>query len=280
MRLGVQVSIAGKIFNAVNRAEELRCNTMQIFTHSPREFRHGKLSAADIKEFKKRRQKTDISPVFVHMPYVVNLASPRRRVYERSITIYIEEVQQVSTLGAEYLVTHMGSHRGEGEAKGLRRFCKGMNVILKETQETKVSILLENTAGSGHSVGHNFKHMRQVLETVSWNKRLGVCLDTCHAFVAGFDLSTPRGLARLINEIDKNVGIERVKLIHLNDARDALGSLRDRHDHIGKGKIGIEGFKYIVNHPKLRKVPLVLETPKSTDDDDKINLEIIRRIKK
>ncbi|MFC1704306.1 deoxyribonuclease IV [Candidatus Omnitrophota bacterium] len=279
MRLGVQVSIAGKIYKAVERAQELHCNTMQIFTHSPREYRSGSLSPADIKEFKKLRQKVDINPVVIHMPYIVNLASPHKKLYEKSIELYIEEIKQAGLLGAEYLVTHMGSHRGKGEAKGLRRFWEGMDIILKSTQMTKVSILLENTSGSGFSVGHTFEHVGRVVEGVKGHKRLGLCLDTCHAFAAGYNIATLDGLNKTLHEIDTWIGLNRLKVIHLNDIKDHLGSQRDRHEQIGKGKIGLEGFRAIVNHHRLRRLPFILETPKHSEDDDKINLEIIRRIR-
>ena len=279
MRLGVQVSIAGRIYNAIDRAKELGCNTIQIFTHSPREYRHGKISPADIKEFRKRREKVDIFPLVVHIPYIVNLASPYGKLYHRSIEIYIEEINQAETLGAEYLVTHMGSHRRKGEARGLKRFWQGMETILENTKHTKVSVLLENTSGSGYGLGYNFEHLSKVFEGTSWNKRLGFCLDTCHAYVSGYDLSNMSGLDKALADMDRFIGLDRLKLIHLNDAKDSLGSKRDRHEHIGKGKIGLEGLRNIVNHPRLRNIPFILETPKQNLEDDRINLEIIRRIR-
>jgi len=280
MRLGVQISIAGKIYNAIDRAKELGCNTMQIFTHSPREYRSGPLSASDIAEFKKRRQKVDICPLVVHMPYIVNLASPNKKLYHRSIEIYIEEIKQAGALGAEYLVTHMGSHRGKGEEKGLQRFQDGMVAILKNTQRTKVTVLLENTAGSGNSLGHKFKHLHPVFKATGWNKRRGLCLDTCHAYAAGYNLSTKVSLDLMLSEINQYIGLNRLKVIHLNDTRDALGSTKDRHENIGKGKIGMKGFRNIINHPKLKRVPLILETPKLSEKDDELNLDTIRKIRR
>jgi len=280
MRLGVHVSIADKIYNSIDRAKGLGCNTMQIFSRSPREFRGIPLKPEDCEEFRRRRKKSNIKPIFVHMPYLVNLASPDNKLYRTSIKLYIDSIKDADALGAEYIVTHMGSHKGSGEEKGLRRFSDAINVIFDKTKDSKVSILLENTSGSGFSIGHNFQQQKKVIDEIEDKSRIGMCLDTCHAFTAGYDIATKDGLKDTIAQLEEQVGLKYLKLIHLNDSRDNFGSLRDRHEHIGKGKIGLEGFKNIVNHPKLKNVPCVLETPKASENDDKMNLKTVRKLRK
>lgn len=280
MRLGVHVSIADKIYNSIDRAKGLGCNTMQIFSRSPREFRNIPLNLEDCEEFKRRRRKSGIKPIFIHMPYLVNLASPDDKLYRTSIKLYIDSIKDADSLGAEYIVTHMGSHKGSGEENGLRRFSKAINTIFDKTKDSKVSILLENTSGSGFSIGHNFGQQRKVIDRIEDKSRIGICLDTCHAFTAGYDIATEEGLKDTIAQLDEQVGLKYLKLIHLNDARDDFGTLRDRHEHIGEGKIGLEGFRNIVNHPKLKNVPFVLETPKASEEDDKMNLKTVKKLRK
>ncbi|MBM3248223.1 MAG: deoxyribonuclease IV [Candidatus Omnitrophica bacterium] len=279
MRLGVHVSIADKIYNSIDRAKGLGCNTMQIFSRSPREFRGIPLKLGDCEEFKRRRKKSNIKPIFVHMPYLVNLASPDNKLYRTSIKLYIDSIKDADALGAEYIVTHMGSHKGSGEENGLRRFSNAIDAILDKTKGSKVSILLENTSGSGFSLGHNFHQQKIVIDQIEDKSRIGICLDTCHAFTAGYDIATKEGLKETVAQLDGQVGLKYLKLIHLNDARDDFGTLRDRHEHIGKGKIGMEGFRNIVNHPKLKNVPFVLETPKASEKDDIMNLKAIRSLR-
>jgi len=278
MLLGVQVSILGKIYEAVDRAKDLGCNTMQMFSRNPREWRRGKLSNEDIEEFRKRKQNSKISPLFVHIPYLINLASPYKRLYRASIKAYIEDIEESELLEVDYIVTHMGSHKKKGEGFGIRRIIEALNIIIDRTRNSKVKILLENTAGSGSWLGYKFEHQRKIIEGIENKERMGICLDTCHTYVAGYDLSTEKGLEDTLTEIDDLIGLNRLKLIHLNDTKDRLGSRRDRHEHIGKGRMGIDAFKRIVNHQKLKDLPFVLETPKKTEKDDIMNLEIVKSL--
>jgi len=280
MRLGVQVSTAGGIQESISRANSLGCNTMQIFSRDPRQWRKSRLSPEDIEHFKKLRKKSNISPVFVHIPYLINLASPYGVLYKNSIKAYIEDIEETESLGAEYLVTHMGSHKKSGEEQGLKRITAALNKILDRTKGSCVSILLENTAGSGSWLGYKFEHQRAIIDGIEDKSRIGICLDTCHAYVSGYNLGTPQGYKETIAQLDKIVGINRLKLIHLNDTKDKLASHRDRHEHIGRGKIGLEGFSRIINDRRLKNVPLILETPKDNEDADKINLEIIKKLRK
>ncbi|MDP2938589.1 MAG: deoxyribonuclease IV [Candidatus Omnitrophota bacterium] len=278
MRLGVHVSIAGKIYEAIDRAKQLGCNTIQIFSRSPREWRNTRLNTEDIKEFRQRREKAKIYPLFIHVPYLTNLASPFKKLYQASIKYYIEYLKEAEILGAEYLVSHMGSHKKSGERVGIKRFSQALNIIFQKTKGLKVILLLENTSGSGSWLGYKFQHQQKIINNIQEQKRIGICFDTCHGFSAGYDIATKDGLDKTLDEMDKLIGLKWLKLIHLNDSKDKLGSLRDRHEHIGKGKIGIGGFRNIVNYPKFRDLPFILETPKTTESDDKRNLAIIRQL--
>ncbi len=280
MKLGVHVSIAGKIYESIDRAKDLGCNTMQIFSRSPREWRGKGSSAADIKEFRLRRQKAKIYPLFIHVPYLANLASPFKSLFEASIKYYIEYLKEAESLGAEYLVSHMGSHKKSGEKAGIKRITRGLNIIFRETKSLRVILLLENTSGSGSWLGYKFWHQQKIIGNIREQSRIGICFDTAHAYSAGYNIATGEGLNKTLEEIDELVGLEKLKLIHLNDSRDDFGSLRDRHEHIGKGKIGLEGFANIVNHPRLREVPFILETPKASEADDKRNLKVVRSLLK
>jgi deoxyribonuclease IV len=278
MRLGVHVSIAGKIYEAIDRAGALGCETMQIFSRSPREWKHAPLDPQDIREFKKRRKSSGIKPLVIHVPYLTNLASPRSRLFYNSVRYNIEYLEEADALGAEYLVTHSGSHKKTGEAKGITRVTEALNRILARTAAVKTMVLLENTSGSGSWLGYTFWHLKKIIENIAEPKRIGICLDTCHAYCAGYDIATAEGLEATIKELDELVGLEKLKLVHLNDSRDPLGSHLDRHENIGKGKIGLPGIKGIINHPKLCHLPFILETPKKDLADDIRNLKTVRKL--
>lgn len=278
MKLGVHVSIAGKIYEAVDRAVALGCNTMQIFSRSPRGWRGAKLKPTDIFEFKQRRKQAQILPLFIHVPYLTNLASPFKKLYELSIKFYIEYLKEAEILGAEYLVSHMGSHKKSSEKDGLKRLTRALNIILKETKGLKVILLLENTSGSGSWLGYKFAHQKRIIQNLRQPERIGLCLDTCHAYSAGYDIATKEGLENTLFEINETAGLNKLKLIHLNDSKDKLGSLHDRHEHIGKGAIGLEAFRRIVKHPKLKDLPFILETPKKSEFDDIMNLKVVRNL--
>jgi len=278
MRLGVHVSIAGKIYESIDRARALGCEAMQIFSRNPREWKHAPLAAQDIAEFKKRRKKSHISPLVIHVPYLTNLASPQSRLFYNSVRFNIEYLQEADGLGAEFLVTHMGSHKKSGEARGIARVSEALNRILAKTSGLKTMILLENTSGSGSWLGYRFWHQKKILDGIKNKKRIGICLDTCHAYSAGYDIATETGLETTLSEIDNLVGLEKLKVVHLNDSKDGLGLRHDRHEHIGKGEIGLAGFKRIINHPKLHQLTFILETPKNDLNDDRRNLQTVRKL--
>lgn len=279
MLLGVHVSGVAKIYEALDRAHELGCNTMQVFSRNPQRWREDFFTAQEIEEFNRRQEIFKIKPVFIHIPYLINLASPNPKLYKVSIEAYIEDILEASRIKADYIITHMGSHKATSEPAGLKRLIRALNTILEKTKESKVGILLENTSGSGSWLGYKFNHQRIVLQGLKNKERVGLCLDTAHAYLAGYDISTKIGLEILLNEIEKTAGLAHIKLIHLNDAKDKLGSKHDRHEHIGKGNIGMEGMRRIINHPKLRNIPFILETPKKIEGDDIMNLNTVRKLR-
>ncbi|MDD2702545.1 MAG: deoxyribonuclease IV [Candidatus Omnitrophica bacterium] len=276
MRLGVHVSTAGNIYDAVDRARELGCTSMQIFSRNPQRKREVFLSGEDIGEFVARLKTANIKPFFIHAPYTVNLASPDKGLWKRSIKVYIEDIREAFKLRADYIVTHMGSHKETSEEEGTARFIQALNCIIEKTADTPVGLLLENVAGSGSWIGHHFFQQKQVIDALADKSRVGLCLDTAHAYSAGYDVATREGLKDVLDEIDALVGLDRLKLIHLNDTKDALGSHRDRHEHIGQGRIGSAGMKRIVTSRRLQHAAFILETPKDSGDSDRMNLEVVR----
>jgi deoxyribonuclease IV len=280
MLLGVHVSTAGKIYESLDRAKKLGCNTMQIFARNPQRFkRETPLDPSDAEEFRRRRILCAINPVFIHIPYLINLASPRPSLYHASIEAYIADMRDAALLGADYIVTHMGSHTDTSEEFGLRRLIKALKIILDKTEGSEVGILLENTTGSGSWLGYDFIHHQRIFRELDGNARIGACLDTAHAFLAGYDMSSSEAIDMTIDEITETVGSGRLKLIHLNDAFGEAGSHHDRHQHIGKGGIGKLGMARIINHPALKSLPFVLETPKNSPTADKMNLQAVRRLR-
>lgn len=280
MLLGVHVPVKGGICNVFPQAEILGCNTIQIFSRSPQRWRQKVLNPRDIETFNRLSEKSDIRPIFIHIPYLINLASPEEKLYEASIQAYIEDIFETDALGAEYIVTHMGSHKKTSEGAGLDRLIKAINIIFEKTKHTKINMLLENTAGSGSWLGYKFIHQKNVIEGLKYKQRAGLCLDTAHAYSAGYNIADKFGLEDMLDEIDSLVNCELIKLIHFNDTKDKLGSHRDRHEHIGKGSIGLEGMKRILNHPKLRNKAFILETPKDSENADKVNLDVVRSLRR
>jgi len=287
MILGVHVSGAGKIYQALDIAKSLGADTMQIFSRSPQSWRNGsQLALEDIREFNLRRKKFKINPVFIHISYLINLASPDPRLYNGSIQAYIEDIQEAEKLGADFIVTHMGSHKETSEDAGIKRLVEALNRILEKTRGSNVGILLENTSGSGSWLGYRFYHQQKILKGLKEKSRaacaarVGLCLDTAHAYLAGYNLASKVGLEKMLDEIQEMVGIKLVKLIHLNDAAGELGCHHDRHDHIGQGHIGLAGMRRIINHPKLKNIPMILETPKSTPESDQENLALVRKLRR
>lgn len=279
MRIGVHVSIAGKIYESLERAKALGCTAMQIFSRNPRGWRVAKLDPEDAARFRELKKKLDIRPVVVHIPYIINLATPDKALYAKSIDAYIEDVRRADELGAEYFVTHLGSHVGSGEDGGIRRFADAMNAIIRQARP-KTMMLLENTAGSGSWIGYTFDHMKRIVDGLDDARNVGVCLDTAHTFEAGYDIKAKAGLEATLEEFDALIGAGLIRVVHFNDSLSPLGSRVDRHQHIGKGRLGLEALGRIINHPKLRQAAFIMETPKKTDKDDKRNLAAAKKLYK
>jgi deoxyribonuclease-4 len=277
MRFGFHLSISGSIDRSVGRALELGCETFQIFTRNPRGWAYRPLEEEAGKRFREGVERSGLDPVFSHMPYLPNLASPRQEVYERSVESLKQELKRAEILGIPYLVTHLGSHLGAGKEEGRKRIVRALKEALQEVPN-EVTVLLENTAGTRHSMGSSFEEIRETLDRVGEEGRLGACLDTCHAFAAGYDLGGERAVDETLEAWNREVGLHRLQLIHLNDSRGRLGSRRDRHEHIGLGKIGEDGFRAFLRHPAVQELPLIMETPVDERRDDCGNLEVVRRL--
>lgn len=251
---------------------------MQIFARNPRQWRKTSLSEEDIKTFKAKIKEAKINPVAIHIPYTLNLAAAKQSFYKITIREFTQDLLEADKLGAEYLVTHMGSYKGTTEMRGLLKIAEALKKILQKAKNIKTKILLENTSGSGNWLGATFLHQKFVFSEIGETEQIGICLDTAHAWAAGYKIDEASELNRLLDEIEKAVGLERLKMIHLNDTHEKLSSLRDRHCDIGAGLIGKRGIELILNHPKLKNIPFVLETPKEREEDDIRNLKVAREL--
>ena len=269
MKLGFHVSIQGGVDRAVDRAEAIGCDTFQIFTQSPRMWRSRELREEKVTRFRDRLSETGIDPVNSHMPYIPNLSTPDPVNHRKSVDTLKTEIGRCNRLGIGYLVTHLGSHLGSGTERGMERVVEALNSVNAVFEETPI-ILLENTSGKTNEVGSTFEEIGRIIERAE-SDRVGLCMDTCHAYTRGYDIATRRGLAEALDELDSHIGLERLHLVHLNDARDPLGSRLDRHEHIGLGTIGEEGFRVILGSA-LRMVPMVMETPMDEKRGDVDNM--------
>ena len=276
MQVGCHVSASGSIDKSVDNAVERDCSAFQIFTRSPRSWHAKDLTKEVIDAFKSKLKdsKIDRFATCAHMPYLPNLATPKDDAFEKSVNTLINEVERCAQLGIPYLVTHLGSHLGTGEEAGIKKLVEA----LTKAGQTKndVMILLENTAGQKNSVGSDFKQLGEIFKQLKPGKKFGVCLDTCHAFVAGYDLRTAEKVKETFKEFDKHVGIENLKILHLNDARGEIGCNLDRHYHLGLGGIGEEGITSVVKFANKKKIPIILETPIDDDRDDFENVKIAK----
>jgi len=278
MQVGAHVSISGSIANAVSNAIERKCNAFQIFTRSPRSWFAKELERVDINEFKDKLSSSNIDrfATTAHMPYLPNLSSPDKEGYDKSVKTMIKEVERCNSLGIPYLVTHLGSHRGTGEEKGIKRLVDALNKVAEV--DADVTILLENTAGQKNSVGSNFEQWSEIFSKCKQKNRFGVCFDTCHAFAAGYDLRKKQNVEKTLKEFDELIGFENLKILHLNDSKGMLNENRDRHEHIGLGQIGDEGMTEIIKIMNKKKIPMILETPIDEKRDDFGNVEKVKSL--
>ena len=276
-RVGVHTSIAGGVSKSVERAVALNCTTMQIFTHNPRRWQESRIPDEEVERFAYLRRKHDIDPVFSHCSYLINLASQSDQVLKRSVKLLSHELMNAERLGIEYVVLHTGSAGNDDETMARARAVRSLLEAL-DAGQFRSSLILENTAGERGDITSSISTLAEIMDKCGGENIAGICLDTCHAFSSGYDLRTSDGVEKLIYEINKYAGLDKLKLIHLNDSKKPLGSGVDRHENIGEGHIGIKGFENLLSAPGIAKVPLVLETPKKSDDDDRKNLERVFKI--
>ena len=276
MHVGCHVSISGSIDMAVDNAVQRKCSAFQIFTRNPRGWHAKPLTDKDTASFKSKMQASGIDRLATcaHMPYLPNLATPKDDGFDKSVNTLISETERCAQLGIPYLVTHLGSHLGTGEAAGIKRLVSGLSKAGKTDND--VMILLENTAGQKNSVGSDFEQLGEIFGQLDPAERFGVCLDTCHAFVAGYDLRTKDDVEKTFAEFDRHVGLEHLKILHLNDAKGDMGCNLDRHYHLGLGGIGEAGISAVVRLANKKGIPIILETP---IDDVRDDFENIRKAK-
>ena len=276
VQIGAHVSISGSIANAITNASERECSAFQVFTSNPRGWHAKDLTDDDITNYKNNLSQSNIDrfATVAHMPYLPNLSSPEISVYEKSIHTMIREVERCDKLGIPYLVTHLGSHKGTGEDKGIQRLVSALTEVAKTNKD--VTILLENTAGQKNSVGSDFTQLAEIFFGLKPASRFGICIDTCHAFAAGYDLRNEKNVKDVFEKFDSEIGLKHLKIIHLNDSKGELGCHLDRHEHIGLGHIGEAGLSQVVKLANKNKIPIILETP---IDERRTDFENIRKAK-
>ncbi|MDD1735004.1 MAG: deoxyribonuclease IV [Methanothrix sp.] len=278
LRLGVHVSVAGGIDRAVSRAQEKGCDAFQIFSSNPRGWLLSPISRLSAERFVSSLSQSGLFPAVDHMPYLPNMASARDEVYQKSVQALILELDRCRMLGISYLVTHLGSHLGAGRESGMERIISALEAAL-ERHNGRTVLLLENSSGTRNSVGSSFQEIATIIDSLPQEKeRIGVCLDTCHLHAAGYDLRSSQALESVLEQFRDCIKMEHLRLIHLNDCRGGLGAHLDRHEHIGLGQIGEEGFRAVLSHPALSGLPMILETPQDSRRDDLGNLETARRL--
>ncbi len=274
MNIGAHVSIKGGYTKVFDEIKEIDGTCGQIFTHSPRNWRFPDIDEDDAGEFKKIYQKKEIWPILIHDSYLTNLASPNQDIYEKSVKTMEKEVYTAQILGIEYIKIHPGSHVGQGEEKGLNQVALSLSQL--EPIIDDVTILLETTAGKGTDLGYTFEQLQYVREKTVIE--CGICLDTCHVYASGYDITTFEGLNKTLEDLDSTVGLNQIKAVQLNDSKHPFESRKDEHAHIGLGEIGEKGFSVFLNHPAIRGLPLILETPVDTTRGHKENIEIVKAL--
>ena len=277
--LGAHMSIGGGVQRAIERACSIRCTAMQIFVKNNMQWFARPLAREEIKAFRDHAQRRELAAVFAHANYLINLAATNPQFHANSLRALAEELVRADQLGLPFIVLHPGAHLGAGEEAGLEKVVKAIDRIFAGIPKVKTRIALETTAGQGSSLGHSFEHLAYLMANVREPERLCVCLDTAHVFAAGFDLTSEAGTRKMFREFDRVIGLQHLVALHLNDSKTARGSRVDRHEHIGKGRIGLAAFRVIMRDRRFRKIPKVLETPKGKElREDVMNLKTLRRL--
>jgi deoxyribonuclease IV len=279
MLLGAHMSIAGGVFKAIIEGEKTGCTTIQIFTKSSNQWRAKELGEKELETYQAEQKRTGISPVIGHDSYLINLGSPDADLIRKSREAFLIELERCEKMKIPYLVTHPGSHLGQGEDWGLKRIAESIDWLHERTDGYGVKIALETTAGQGTNLGYKFEQLAQIMNQAKHPERVKVCIDTCHIFAAGYEISTPDGYKKTIAEFDRIIGLKYLAVIHLNDSKKGFGSKVDRHEHIGKGQIGEQAFRFIMQDKRFEQIPKLLETPKE-NEMDKVNLAILRKLAK
>ncbi len=275
MLFGAHVSIAGGIFNAPLHGREIGCDVIQIFTKNQMQWKNPELNPQDIELFKSNKKKTGVIPVTVHSSYLVNIAGPDDGITVKSINNLSRELERAEALNIPFVVFHPGAHRGIGEKDALKNVTNNINKIFSESHSKLTFLLLETTAGEGTTIGYKFEHFRDVFDKLNNLSRVGVCIDTCHIFAAGYDIGSGKNYHNTIEEFDKILGLKFLKAFHLNDSKFPLGSRMDRHAEIGEGYIGLGGFRLLVNDERFKNLPGILEVPGDIQGYKK-NISILR----
>ncbi|XXJ18056.1 deoxyribonuclease IV [Desulfovibrio caledoniensis] len=281
MFLGSHMSIAGGLHMAFERIMRVDGTALQIFTRNQRQWKVPELTEYDAELFAAARAQWGDYPVAAHDSYLINLASNKEDLLKRSTLAFAEELRRIEILSIPYLVTHPGSHLGEGVEAGIARYVANLDRAIELSGTKKGMVLLETTAGQGTNLGSSFEELAAIIEASAHPDRLGVCYDTCHTFAAGYDIRTPDTYAATFEAFDRIIGLDRLKFFHLNDTKNGFGSRKDRHEHIGQGEIGVEGFRNLMRDPRFADIPKTLETPKTEDlQDDVRNLTLLRELAK
>lgn len=276
---GSHVSASGGVDKSLERAIDIGATSAQIFAKNERQWRAKPLDPGVIERFHQERERTGIRQMVVHDSYLINLASPKDDIHEKSIGAFTDEIERCDALAIRYLVTHPGAHTGSGIDAGIAKFAESLNRIFDALPDSQTIVCLETTAGQGTTLGRSFEEIAAIIDGVADKSRVGVCLDTCHIFAAGYEFRTPESYEETMTAFDQVIGIDRLRVLHLNDSKFGLGMNKDRHEHIGDGEIGVEGFRSLVNDPRLAGLPAILETEKDeSGDHDRRNLALLRSL--
>ena len=277
--LGAHTSTAGGVYMAIDRAQKLGFTAIQIFTKNNNRWDAKPLEEKEIDLFKNKLAASDIKFVVAHDSYLINLCAVDKTTLKKSRQAFIDELERCELLGIPHLNFHPGAHLGQGEEEGLKIIAESINLAHEKTKGYKVSSMIELTAGQGSSLGHKFEHIQKIIELVEEKERMTVCIDTAHVYAAGYDIKNPETYKNIIKDFDDIIGLDKLQCFHINDSKKELGSRVDRHEHIGKGFIGLEGFSNIMNDKKLIRVPKILETPKGKEQiEDLENLAILKKL--
>ncbi len=281
MKFGAHESIAGGVYNAITRGQTATCDMIQMFNKSNNQWQAKKLASEDVERFFTTIEDTGIGVACSHASYLINIASPDEALNNKSRGSLKEEMERCNLLKIPNLVFHPGAHVGSGEEAGMDRIVSNINVMFEELSDNSVTLCLEATAGQGSVLGNTFEQLAYMIDRVENDSQIGVCIDTCHIFAAGYPITDSADYKKTMRQFDQTVGLDRLKVMHLNDSKRPFGSRKDRHEHIGKGEIGIEAFRNVVNDSKLKNVPMVIETPKEEDlVEDQENLKLLRSLAK